>query len=75
MPCQEVKKDGSGWLFPYDTWLRYLEKMQFMVTETCQISSWRSEDVSEEILSHLVRKDVAEFSDVFLFPVCNSRNV
>ena len=40
-----------------------------------QISNLRSQDVSKEILSHLVRKDGAEFSDVFPFPVCNSGNV
>ena len=47
-----------------DTWLRYLKKLQFMLTETRQISNLRSQDVSKEILSDLVRKDVAEFSDV-----------
>ena len=36
-----------------------------MLTETRQISNLRSQDVSKEILSDLVRKDVAEFSDKF----------
>ena len=36
-----------------------------MLTETCQISNLRSQDVSKEILSDLVRKNVAEFSDKF----------
>ena len=47
-----------------DTWLRYLKKLQFMLTETRQISNL-SQDVSKEILSDLVRKNVAEFSDKF----------
>ena len=34
-----------------------------MFAETCQISNLRSQDVSKEILSDLVRKNVAEFSD------------
>ena len=45
-----------------DTWLTYLRKLQFMLTETRQISNFRSQDVSKEILSDLVRKNVAEFS-------------
>ena len=36
-----------------------------MLAETCQISNLRSQDVSKEILSDLVRKNVAEFSDKF----------
>ena len=36
-----------------------------MLTETRQISNLRRPDVSKEILSDLVRKDVAEFSDTF----------
>ena len=36
-----------------------------MLTETSQISNLRSQDVSKEILSDLVRKNVAEFSDKF----------
>ena len=36
-----------------------------MLTETRQISNFRSQDVSKEILSDLVRKNVAEFSDKF----------
>ena len=58
-------KNGNGWLFLCDTWLRYLKKLQFMLTETHQISNLRSQDVSMEILSDLVRKNVAEFSDKF----------
>ena len=51
--------------FLCDTWLRYLKKLQFMLTETRQISNFRSQDVSREILSDLVRKNVAELSDQF----------
>ena len=40
-------------------------KLQSMLTETRQISNLRSQDVSKEILSDLVRKNVAEFSDKF----------
>ena len=36
-----------------------------MLTESRQISNLRSEDVSMEILSDLVTKNVAEFSDKF----------
>ena len=36
-----------------------------MLTETREISNLRSQDVSKEILSDLVRKNVAEFSDKF----------
>ena len=36
-----------------------------MVTETRQISNLRSQDVSKEILSGLVRKNVPDFSDKF----------
>ena len=36
-----------------------------MHAETRQISNLRSQDVSKEILSDLVRKDVAEFNDKF----------
>ena len=50
-----------------DTWPRCLEKLQFMLTETCQISNLRNQDVSKEILSNLVRKDIAKFSDKFSF--------
>ena len=60
--------------FLCDTWLRYLKKLQFMLTETRQISNFRSQDVSKEILSDLVRKNVAEFK-VFPFPVCSSGNM
>ena len=48
-----------------DTWLRHLKKLQFILTETCQISYLRSQDVSKEILLDLVRKNVAEFSYKF----------
>ena len=36
-----------------------------MLTETRQISNLRNQDVSNEILSNLERKDVAEFNDKF----------
>ena len=36
-----------------------------MLTEMLEISNLRTEDVSKEIQSDLVRKDVAEFSDKF----------
>ena len=42
-----------------------MEKLQFMLMETRQMSNLRNQDVSKEILSDLVRKDVAEFSDKF----------
>ena len=44
--------------FGWDIW-----RLQFMLTETRQISDLRSQDVSKEILSDLVRRNVAEFSD------------
>ena len=59
-------KNGNGWLFLCDTWLTYLKTLQFMLTQTRQISILRSKDVSKQILSDLVRKNVAEFSDKFL---------
>ena len=49
----------------YVTLRRYLNKLQFMLKKTCQISNLRSQDVSKEILLDLVRKNVAEFSDKF----------
>ena len=58
-------KNGNGWLFLCDTWLRYLKKLQFMLTETRQISNLRSQDLSKEILSDLARKNVAQFSNKF----------
>ena len=42
-----------------------LEKLQFMLTETRQISNLRNQDVSMEILSDWLRKDVAELSNKF----------
>ena len=36
-----------------------------MLTETRQISNLRSQDISKEILSDLMRKDLAEFNDKF----------
>ena len=36
-----------------------------MLTEMCQFSNLRNQDVSEEILSDLARKDLAEFGDKF----------
>ena len=59
-------KNGNGSLFLWDTWLTYLKKLQFMLTETREISNLRSQDVSKEILSDLVRKNVAKFK-VFHF--------
>ena len=47
----------------YVTLGRDMDKLQFMPTETRQISNLRSQDVSKEILSDLVRKDLTEFSD------------
>ena len=44
-----------------------------MLTETHQISNLSSQDVSKEILSDSVTKDVAKLS--FPFPVWNSGNV
>ena len=41
------------------------EKLQFILTETRQISNLRNQDTSKEILSNLVRKDFAKFSDKF----------
>ena len=58
-------KNGNGWLFLWDTWLRYLKKSQFIFTEMRQISNLRSQDISKEILPDLVRKNAAEFSDKF----------
>ena len=40
-------------------------KLQSMHTETRQISNLRSQDISKEILSDLVRKDFAEFNGKF----------
>ena len=69
-------KNGNSWLFLCDTWLRSLKKLQFMLTETRQISNLRTQDVSKEILSDLVRKNIAEFSDKFFhFQYANSGNV
>ena len=59
-------QNGNGCLFLYDTWLTYLNKLQFMLTETHQISNLKSQDVPKEILSDSVRKNVAEFK-VFHF--------
>ena len=53
-------------MFLCETWLRDLKKLQFMLTATRQISNLRCQDVSKEILSDLVKKNVAEFSDKFL---------
>ena len=60
-------KNGNGWLFLYDTWLRYLKILQFMLMKTCQISNLRSQDVSKEILSDLLSKNVAESDKFFHF--------
>ena len=58
-------KNGNGWLFLCDTWLRYMKKLHFMLMETRQISNLRSQDVSKKILSNLARENVAEFSEKF----------
>ena len=58
-------KNGKDWLFLFDTWSTYLEKLQFILAETCQITNLRSQDVSQKILSDLVNKNVAEFSYKF----------
>ena len=58
-------KNSNGWLFLCDTWLKYLKRLQFMPTKTRQISNLRSQDISQEILSDLVRKNVAKFSEKF----------
>ena len=62
-------KTGNGWLFLCDTWLRYLKKLQFMLTEARQVSNL-SQDISKQILSDLVRKNVAKFSDKFFHFQC-----
>ena len=36
-----------------------------MLTETRQVSNLKSQDVSKEILSELMRKNFVEFSDMF----------
>ena len=41
------------------------EILQIMLVETHQISNLRSQDISKEILSGVVRNNVAEFSDKF----------
>ena len=58
-------KNGNVRLSLCDTWSRCQKKLQFMLTETRQISNLRNQDVSNEILSNLERKDVAEFNDKF----------
>ena len=58
-------ENDNGWLILFDIWPGYLEILQFMLTKTRQISNLRNQDVSKEILSELVRKDIAEFSDKF----------
>ena len=61
-----MKNDNDWWIL-CDTWPGCLEKLQLMDTETRQISNLRKQDVSKEILSGLVRKDIAEFSDKFSY--------
>ena len=58
-------KNGNSWLFLCNIWSRYLQELQFMHTETRQVSNLGSQDVSKEILSDLVKKDVAKFNDKF----------
>ena len=64
IPYQEVEK-WQSLIVLCDTRLRYMKKLQFTLTETRQISNLRSQDVSKEIPSDLVRKNVAESSDKF----------
>ena len=68
-------QNGNGWLFLCDTWLRYLKKLQLMLTATRQISNLRNQDVSKEIL-YFVRTNFSEFSDKFsissIFFICHS---
>ena len=54
-------KKGNAWLFLCDTWSRYLEKLQFMHTETHQISFLASQDISKEILSALKFIELLKF--------------
>ena len=63
-------KNDNGLLFLCETWLRYLKKLQFMLTETCQFSNVRSQDVFKETPSDLVRKNVGEFSVKFFHLQC-----
>ena len=42
-----------------------MEKLQFMPTETRQISSLRNQDVSKEMIPDLASKDVAAFNEKF----------
>ena len=49
------------------TWSRCHKKLQFMLVETHQIPVFRSQDFSKEILSDLVRKDVAKL--IASFPI------
>ena len=69
-------QNGNGWLFLCDTWLRYLKKLQLMLTAKRQISNLRNQDVSKEILSYFVRTNFSEFSDKFsissIFFICHS---
>ena len=65
----------SGSFFLCDTWLRYLKKLQFMLTETRQISNLRSQDASTEIRSDLAKKTVAKFSDKFFHFQYSSREM
>ena len=69
-------QNGNGWLFLCDTWLRYLKKLQLMLTATRQIPNLRNQDVSKEILSYFVRTNFSEFSDKFsissIFFICHS---
>ena len=51
--------------FVCNTWLRYSNKLQFMLTETRQNSNLKRQDVSKEIASDLMGKNVAKFSDKF----------
>ena len=53
------------------TWSRCHKKLQFVLAETHQIPVFRSRDFSKEILSDLVRKDVAEL--IVSFPISSTQ--
>ena len=59
IPCQVVE-NSNGSLFLCDNWLN-LKEIAVILTETCQISNLRSQDVSKKILSDLVRKKFFHF--------------
>ena len=54
-----------------DNW----RKNSLCLQNCMKFQTLRSQDVSKGILTDLLRKDFAKFSEVFPFPVCNSANV